>query len=110
MAKQTILILDASKNSQGDYECHTVTELQSTKDDSSFKQFSSSGDSHQRYYIDPDIVNETIPSWSMQANNLFFQTILSNYQKYNYTEYMIQVREQFEKMRQSLQEQMAKYN
>lgn len=124
---QPTLIFEASKNPQGDYECHTVSEEIHSRSnaktgaeshvnsgtENQWAEFagneSDDVQSGQSYYIDPNIVHSAPPNWAVQANELFEQGLRSNSQG-GYTDYLTQMREQFEQMRQTLQEQMNQRN
>lgn len=89
--RKRINIFETHKNSQGGYECHAVRGAEIEQNYSGHQSDGTHG----------------VPSdWAAQTHEIFQQSLQSNYNG-GHTEYMSQVYEQFELMRQMLQRQMA---
>ncbi|MDX3774879.1 hypothetical protein QE250_12190 [Chromatiaceae bacterium AAb-1] len=114
MVTRPVLIFEAGRNAQGDYECYSMQEILNDESTATSERAEFDGPTVDTekpappFYIDPNIAGSISPDWVVQANALFLQGLQSNLQG-GHTAYLKQMREQFELMRQTLQQQMAQY-
>lgn len=111
-------VWETYKNSQGQYECRCVRQSSAEPDaEPEFWQqhaetddaCSDSGDTEQAFYINPDLARAVSPDWAVQAQQIFMQSLHSNFQG-GHADYLKQMRIQFELMHQTLQQQMAQFS
>lgn len=112
-------VYETYKNSLGQYECQPISQAGFGQGDAAADFWaedcepdvanSYSGPEEQAFYIDPGIVRAVSPDWAVQAQQIFMQSLHSNFQG-GHADYLKQMRIQFELMHQTLQQQMAQFS
>lgn len=112
---RSIRVYEATRNANGDFECYSIPEELDDGNTAPFvktefaEQFVDTEAQNQPFYISPNIAQSVAPDWALQANALFLQGLHSNVRD-GQAAYLRQMQEQFELMRQTLQQQLAQYS
>lgn len=111
----TPVIIETHVNSNGEYEGSKVIHpgesesdhWQASNENSKFDE-PLNAQKGQSYFIDINDLHAGQPIWAEQANQIFSESIEANATGI-YSEYMQQVKSQFDQMTQQLQQQMNQY-
>ncbi|WP_337880244.1 hypothetical protein [Rheinheimera sp.] len=108
---KTNLLFETTRTAPDRYECVAV--YQDTGSSAGNSPLQEQHDavpdpSGQPFAIDPNIAAAVAPEWAQQAQAIFFQSLHSN-SSGGHAEYLKQMQQQFELMRQLLQQQLARF-
>ncbi|AJQ97833.1 hypothetical protein [Gynuella sunshinyii] len=91
------LMFDAYKDERGNYTCDSVSEIPETETEIPGNRYAA---------VESPVIEP--PQWLLDADQLFRQSLQSNYSG-DYSEYFVQMQDQFARMHELLQQQMAQY-